>query len=416
MASFFISGGKKLAGEVDISGSKNAALPIMAASILSGERVILYNVPNIQDIQTSIEILKHLGCKVNKKHSKITIDSKDVKQTEIPICLMKKMRSSVIFAGALIGRFKKVIFSCPGGCEIGLRPIDLHLNGFKKLGAVVKTEQENIICMRDLLIGDIINLDFQSVGATENIMLASVFAKGETIITNAAQEPEIIDLQNFLNRMGANIEGAGTNIIRIKGVKRLKDVSYNIMPDRIEAGTFLCMGAVTNGNIIINNTKAEHLLPILEKLKEAGSNINIEKNRIEINTHKRLKAVNINTMPYPGFPTDMQSIFASILCYAKGKSIIIENIFENRFRYINELKKMGARINISQKSAAITGIKKLKGCELIATDLRGGTALLTAALAAKEQSKIRNVEHILRGYENIDKKLLKLGADIKYLS
>ncbi len=416
MASFLIEGGNRLEGEVDISGSKNAALPIMAASILNGGRVTLYNVPNIQDIHTSKEILRYLGCKVSKRSSKVTIDSNNIKRNEIPGELMKKMRSSIIFAGALIGRSKQIAFSCPGGCEIGLRPIDLHLKGFELLGARIKVEQNTIICSRDVLVGNTINLIFPSVGATENVMLASILAKGETIIVNAAKEPEIIDLQNFLNRMGADIDGAGTNIIRINGVKKLRDVSYNIMPDRIEASTFLCMGAVTKGNIIINNVKKEQMLPVLDKLKEAGNSISIEKNKIEIRAPKKLRAVNINTMPYPGFPTDMQSIISSVLCYAKGKSNITENIFENRFKYIDELKKMGAQITVNGRTAVITGVKKLNGKELVATDLRGGAAILTATLAARGQSKINKIGHILRGYENIDKKLLKIGANIKYLS
>ena len=255
-------------------------------------------------------------------------------------------------------------------------------------------------------------MDFPSVGATENIILASVLVEGETIITNAAMEPEILDLQEFLNRMGAKVEGAGTNIIKITGVKRLKEVSYNIMPDRIEAGTMLCVGAIAGREISVNNVRIEHLTPVLDKLKEVGDNIILDRNRVIIQSTKRLKGVDIKTMPYPGFPTDMQSVFVSILAYAKGTSMIVENIFENRFKYANELIRMGAKIKIEGRTAIIKGVKKLMGTEVTATDLRGGAALVVAALAAKETTTIDNIEHILRGYENFDTKLKKIGANI----
>ena len=412
MASYIIEGGRKLEGEVNISGSKNASLPIMAASMLSSKVTTLYNVPNINDIQTTIEILKLLGCTVIKKNRKIIIDSNNIKTTEIPDELMRKMRSSVVLAGALIGRFRKATFSYPGGCDIGTRPIDLHLKGFEKLGVKIIEKGGFINCSCDKIIGNDIHLDFPSVGATENIILASVLAEGETIITNVAMEPEIIDLQSFLNRMGAKVEGAGTNVIKITGVKRLKEVSYNIMPDRIEAGTMLCVGAISGREISVNNVKVEYLTPILNKLEEAGNNIILGKNNIVIQAQKRLKAIDIKTMPYPGFPTDMQSVFVSILTYAKGTSMIVENIFENRFKYTNELVRMGAKIKIESRIAIVKGVKKLVGTEVTATDLRGGAALAVAALAAKGITKINNIEHILRGYENFDKKLRILGANI----
>ena len=412
MASYIIEGGRKLEGEVNISGSKNASLPIMAASILSSKVTTLYNIPNIYDIQTTIEILKLLGCSVKKKNSKIIIDSNNIKTTKIPDELMRKMRSSVVLAGALLGRFRKATFSYPGGCDIGTRPIDLHLKGFERLGIKITEEGGVINCSCDKIIGNDIHLDFPSVGATENIILASVLAEGETVITNVAMEPEIIDLQNFLNRMGAKVEGAGTKVIKITGVKSLKDISYNVMPDRIEAGTMLCVGALSGREISVNNVKTEHLIPILDKLEEAGNNIILGENNIVIQTPKRLNAVDIKTMPYPGFPTDMQSIFVSVLTYAKGTSIIVENIFENRFKYINELVRMGAKIKIESRIAIVKGVKKLVGTEVTATDLRGGAALVIAALAAKGTTQINNIEHILRGYENFDKKLRILGANI----
>lgn len=413
MSNYVIEGGKKLEGEVYISGSKNASLPIMAASILNGKTSTLYNVPNIYDTRVTMEILEKLGAKVNKKNGKVIIDSKGIKTQEIPDELMRKMRSSVVLAGAIIGRFKKAIFSYPGGCDIGSRPIDLHLKGFRKLGIKIEENSGFIYCAADKIIGSDIHLDFPSVGATENIILASVFAEGETIITNAAMEPEIIDLQEFLNKMGAKVEGAGTNIIKITGVKSLKEVSYNIMPDRIEAGTFLCMSAITEGETILKNVKSGHISPVIHKLEEAGTKILVDGNKIIVQAPKRLKAVEIKTLPYPGFPTDMQSIFASILTIAKGSSMIVENIFENRFRYVNELKRMGAKISIEGKVCVVKGVRKLVGAEVNSTDLRGGAAMCTAALAAKGISKINNIEHILRGYENLEGKLTKLGANIK---
>ena len=361
----------------------------------------------------TLEILQLLGAKVTKKNSKIIIDSQNIRLQEIPDELMRKMRSSVILAGAILGRFRKAKFSYPGGCDIGTRPIDLHLKGFEKLGINIEESGGFINCYADKIVGSDIHLDFPSVGATENIILESIFAEGATVITNAAMEPEIVDLQDFLNRMGAKVEGAGTTAIRITGVKNLKSVSYNIMPDRIEAGTMLCMAAATGGKIVLNDVRIEHISPIIHKLEEAGNKIFVEKNKMIIEGAKRLKAVDIKTMPYPGFPTDMQSLFVSMLCTAKGTSMMIENIFENRYKYVNELGRMGAKITIEGKVAIIKGVRRLTAAEVISTDLRGGAALVVAALVAKGNSQINNIEHILRGYENLDKKLNKLGACVK---
>ena len=328
---------------------------------------------------------------------------------------MHKMRSSVILAGALLGRYKKAIFSYPGGCDIGSRPIDLHLRSFEKLGINVVQNYGNIICDAEKIKGEKIDLDFPSVGATENAILASVLAEGITTITNAAREPEIIDLQNFLNKMGAKIIGAGTNEIQITGVKKLKDISYNIMPDRIETGTFLCLAVATKGNLILENTNAEHITPVITKLQEADCKIEIEKNKIKINSNKKIKALDIKTMPYPGFPTDMQSVFSAMLTTAKGTSIIVENIFENRFKYTQELNKMGAKITVEGKSAIIRGVRKIYGANVKATDLRGGAALVLAGLSAKGVTKVDDIEYILRGYENFDKKLRNINADIQMI-
>ena len=412
MQSYIIEGGKRLEGEIEVSGSKNASLPILASTILNPGTTKLYNVPEIRDTKITQEILKFLGCKVKKHKGKVEVNSKDVTKREIPEHLMHQMRSTVILAGAILGRFKEVTFSYPGGCDIGARPIDLHLKSFEKLGININENAGFIVCKCDKIIGANIDLDFPSVGATENIILASVHAEGVTNITNAAMEPEIVDLANCLNKMGAKIEGAGTSNVKITGVQTLKDIGYNVMPDRIEAGSLLCMVAATGGKVKLNNVIIENISPIISKLEESGCKIKTEKNSILLEAPKRLRAVDIKTMPYPGFPTDMQSVFASMLTTAKGTSVIIENIFENRYKYISELKKMGAKATIEGKTAVIKGVRRLSGAKVNSTDLRGGAALVTAALVAKGKTEVTNIGYILRGYENLDKKLKSLGANI----
>ena len=410
MSSYIIEGGKKLRGEVSVSGSKNASLPIIASTILNGGTTKLYNIPDIRDTRITLEILKYLGCKVKKSHGKIEINTKNMSDKEIPEHLMSQMRSTVVLAGAILGRFKEATFSYPGGCDIGARPIDLHLSAFKKMGINIEENYGFITCKCDKSAD--INLDFPSVGATENIILAATFAEGTTKITNAAMEPEIVDLANCLNKMGAKIEGAGTKIIKITGVKTLKNISYTVMPDRIEAGTLLCIGAATGGNLKLTNVNANHISPIIAKLEECGCNIEVEKNEIILNRTKKIKAVDIKTMPYPGFPTDMQSIFASMLTTAKGTSVVVENIFENRYKYIQELNKMGAKITTEGKTAIIKGVRKLSAAKVKSTDLRGGAAMVLAGLVADGITEVTDVEHILRGYEGLDKKLRTLGANI----
>ena len=412
MSKFIIQGGKKLDGEVRISGSKNAALPIIAATVLVKGKTTLYNVPNIQDVQTMFQIIKDIGGKVTKKNNKVIIDTSKIHTYEIPENLMRKMRSSVILAGAIIGKYNKANFSYPGGCEIGSRPIDLHLKGFEKLGINIKEEYGEIICNSEKIKGTQIHLDFPSVGATENIILAACLAEGITILTNAAKEPEIEDLVKFLNKAGAKIKGAGTDRIEIAGVKKLTEISYNIMPDRIEAGTYLVAGAITGGNVRIANANPMHIEPILNKLEEANCILEIGKDYVQIKAPRRIKSVDIKTMPYPGFPTDMQSIFGALLSTAKGTSIITENIFENRYKYVQELNRMGARINVEGRTAIIKGTKRIQGANVVASDLRGGVALIIEALAAKGVTQVDNVHYILRGYENIEEKLKKLGAKI----
>ena len=412
MSKFLIQGGKKLEGEIKISGSKNAALPIIAATVLNAGTTTLYNVPDIQDVNTMFEILKKIGATIKRKNNKIIINTSKVHTYEIPDDLMRQMRSSVILAGALIGKYHKARFSCPGGCDIGSRPIDLHLKGFEKLGVDIKEEYGEIYCNTEKIIGAQIHLDFPSVGATENIILASCLGEGTTVITNAAREPEIADMIKYLNKMGAKINGAGTDKIEIIGVKRLSEVSYNIMPDRIEAGTYLVAGAITSGNIKLLNINSQHIEPILNKLDEANCRLNINKSEIEIIAPKRVKSVDIKTMPYPGFPTDMQSIFGALLIMAKGTSVITENIFESRYKYAQELIRMGAKINVEGRTAIIKGTKRIQGANVVATDLRGGASLVVAGLYAKGITQVDNVHYILRGYEKMDEKLKKLGAKI----
>lgn len=415
MKSYIIEGGKKLDGIVKISGSKNASLPILAASILNRDVCKLYNVPRIKDTKITLEILKFLGCKIKQNDVKIEINSRNMSQIEIPENLMREMRSTVVLAGAILGRNKKVKFSYPGGCDIGSRPIDLHLKAFKKMGIEVLEEAGFITCKANKITGTNIDLDFPSVGATENIILAAVFADGFTTINNAAMEPEIVDMITYLNRMGAKISGAGTKTIIIQGVEKLKKVSYNIMPDRIEAGTILCAVAGSGGKVIIEGANPIHLTAVLSKLEECGCRIQTGKNNIYLEAPKKLKSTNIKTMPYPAFPTDMQQIFSAMLTKATGTSIVVETIFESRYKFFSELIKMGAKVTIEGNTAIISGVKKLHGTNTICTDLRGGAALIIAGLMAKGKTKIENIEYILRGYECIEKKLNQIGANIQLI-
>ena len=412
MKAYVVEGGKRIHGTVKISGSKNSALPVLAATILNADSNKLYNIPKISDTENTLEILSILGCKIKQNSGKIEVNSRGMNKKDIPNEMMNKMRSTVILAGAILSRFKEVTFSYPGGCDIGTRPIDLHIKAFKKLGIDVKESSGNIECRANQIRGAEINLDFPSVGATENIMLATVMAEGVTTINNAAMEPEIIDLAEFLKRMGAVIYGAGTSQIRIVGVRHLSKASYNIIPDRIEAGTFLCAAATTGGQILLENACPGHMGAILNKLQECGCKLSTTKDTIFLSAPRRLSNTDIKTMAYPGFPTDMQQIFSAAMIKAYGTSVIVENIFENRFKYMSELSKMGAKIRIEGRSAIITGKRKTVASEMECTDLRGGMALVIAALSAKGISKIKGIEYILRGYENFDKKMNGVGARI----
>lgn len=416
MLSYIIKGNNKIQGTVEASGSKNAALPIIATAILNPEPVTFYNIPDIEDTRITLQILKILGCNVEVSSDKIKISSKKMNNKIIPKELMHKLRSTVVLAGAILGRFKEATFSYPGGCNIGKRPIDMHLKAFKEMGVEIEEKEDYIHCKaKNELIGTKIKLNFPSVGATENIILASVYCEGVTHIINAAREPEIQDLAKCLNRMGAKVYGAGTSRITVCGVKKLHKADYRIMTDRIETGTLLCAGAITGGNVKIENANPEHLLTVLYKLKNMGCDISFTKNSITLRSPKKLKSVNIETTPYPGFPTDMQPIISAVLTKAEGTSIIKENIFENRFKYALDLIKMGANIKLNEDEnyIEIIGENKLKGETVSSRDLRGGAALVLAGLAGEGITKVENAEYILRGYENLEKKLNKLGAKIK---
>lgn len=410
---YIVEGGKPLSGEIKISGSKNASLPILAASLLNNGVIEFTNCPEIHDVKIMLNILQNLGCKVTYNNSKIVIDSRGLDSFEIPNELMHEMRSSVILVGVLLGRVGKCQFTYPGGCEIGARPINMHLDGFEQLGVNIVENNGTIICECSKLIGNEIVLDFPSVGATENIMLASVFADGVTRIKNVAREPEIKCLQDFLNSMGAEITGAGSNTITIKGVTKLHDSCFKVIPDRIEAGTYLLMAVATKGEILLRNVDSEHIESLVHKLKRANCKILTSSSTIYIKPPKILKSVDMKTMPYPGFPTDMQSQYVTLMTIAKGTSIVVENIFENRYKYVNELLRMGANIKLEGKTAIIQGVNSLNSACVEAKDLRGGAALIEAALIADGTSEIYGVNYIERGYENIVDKLSNVGANIK---
>ncbi|EPY2282691.1 UDP-N-acetylglucosamine 1-carboxyvinyltransferase [Clostridium sporogenes] len=414
MDKIVINGGNKLKGDVNISTAKNSVLPIIAGSILSGDKCVIDNAPMLEDVFVIGEILKSISAKVNidEANNRIIIDSKLVDNLEPDSDLVKKMRASFLLMGPMMSRFGRFKISLPGGCNIGTRPIDLHLKGFTALGAKVNIGHGYVEAVADKLIGNKIYLDFPSVGATENIMMASVMAEGETIIENAAEEPEIQDLGRFLNSIGAKVIGAGTDTVRIMGVNQLKGATHRPIYDRIEAGTFMIAAAITKSKIQINGVIEEHLKPIIAKLTEMGVDIKIKGETAIVDGRKVLNPVDIKTMPYPGFPTDMQAQMMALLSTIKGTSIITETIFENRFMHVSEMKRMGADVKIDGRSAVIEGVSKLTGTEVKATDLRAGAALILCALIAEGKTEITDIYHIDRGYVKIEEKLNKLGADI----
>ncbi len=408
-----IEGGKSLKGEVEISGAKNSALPILTASVLLEKPVILKNIPKLTDVEVKLGILGSLGADFKEVgNNSFYISAHKIKSTNIPYELAKKIRSSVLFLGALVGKYKKAEVPLPGGDDIGLRPINYHLEGLKKLGVNIDFKHGNIIVRANKLRGNYINFPFPTVTGTENIIMASVLAEGETIIDNAACEPEVVDLANFLIKAGAKIDGIGTKRLIIKGVNNLEIDSYKIIPDRIEAGTFAVAGALTSGNIKIKKCNPEHLRVVIDTLREIGVSIEEREDELIVNSDGNFKPVNIRTDVYPGFPTDLQAQFMTLLCLANGVSTIEETIFEKRFKHAEELKRLGACINIKGNIAIIYGPCKFSGAPVEATDIRASAALVLAGLIAEGTTTVHNIYHIDRGYEDFEKKLTKLGAKI----
>ncbi len=414
MEKLIISGGNRLTGTVKIGGAKNAVLPIIAATLLGTTPSLLEEVPDLEDVHTFSQVLEHLGAIVRRDDkTTLAVDSSNITNCEAPYELVRKMRASFLVMGPLLARRGRAKISLPGGCAIGTRPIDLHLKGFEALGAKIDIGHGYIeACAPNGLTGARIYLDFPSVGATENIIMAACLAKGQTILENPAHEPEIIDLANYLNVMGARIRGTGTNIIKIDGVNELKGHNYAVIPDRIEAGTYMVAAAITGGDVWIENALTEHLKPVVAKLKEAGVIIEEEITGVRVRGTGNLRAVDIKTLPYPGFPTDMQAQFMALMTVASGTSVVTETVFENRFMHVDELKRMGANIKIDGRSAVVEGVTKLTGCPVKATDLRAGAALVLAGLVAQGKTEVGYIHHIDRGYDNIVDKLRGIGADI----
>ena len=414
MDKFIIDGGEKLYGKIALQSAKNTVLPLLAASVLTDEQVRIRNVPTINDVENMLHILSEVGCVIRRNKEYVVIDSSNAVSHEIPARLTRELRSSVFMLGSVLTRFQRAKISYPGGCDIGLRPIDLHLSSLKRLGVKIIEKDGYIECQAEKLRGAEILLDFPSVGATENIILAAVKAEGCTIIRNAAKEPEIIDLQNFLNAMGARIRGAGGGTIVIEGVNRLRGIDYTPIGDRIEAGTYLIAAATCGGEIQTIGVPPENIAALLHKLRENGCKIHTKNDKIELSSDGRLKSVNIvETMPFPGFPTDMQAQYGALCATARGTTLIVENLFETRYRYAAELKRMGADVIVRDRTAIIRGVERLHGACVTASDLRGGAALVIAALKAEGQSAVMDLSHVDRGYADFEGKLKKLGAKIK---
>lgn len=416
MEKYVISGGNRLTGEVEISGAKNAAVAILPATILASGPCRIENIPSISDVTMIIEILQNLGAHVKTiNKSTVEIDSSHLREPVVPYEFARKMRASSYFLGALIGRYSHAQVAMPGGCNFGVRPIDQHIKGFEALGATISLEHGIVEANAVKLHGSQIYLDVVSVGATVNIMLAAVRAEGLTVIENAAKEPHIVDLANFLNTLGADVRGAGTDVIKIHGVSQLHGCTYSIIPDQIEAGTFMAATAATGGETLIKNVIPKHLESITAKLVEMGVTVEEYDDSILVRRDGALCKANIKTMPHPGFPTDMQPQMAVLLSLAEGTSIITEGVWDNRFRYVDELKRMGTSIQVDGKIAVVEGVGRLTGAPVKATDLRAGAALVIAGLAAKGVTEIEDIHHIERGYENLVEKFCSLGADFKYI-
>lgn len=412
MEKLIIRGGNQLNGTIQVGGAKNAVLPIIAATLLTDKKCTIQGVPKLTDVYTIGTVLTSLGAEVQHTDDGLTVIATTLTSSQADYQYVRRMRASFLVMGPLLARTGKAVISLPGGCAIGTRPIDLHLKGFAALGAEITYGQGFIEASSKELVGNRIYLDFPSVGATENIMMAATLAKGTTILENAAEEPEIVDLANFLNSMGAKVKGAGTKIIRIEGQRELQGASHQVIPDRIEAGTYLAAVAMAGGDVLLENVIVDHLKPVVAKLAEAGAEIQEMDNSIRIISNGKLRRVDIKTLPYPGFPTDLQAQMMALMTVAQGTSVITETVFENRFMHVNELKRMGAKIKIEGHTAIVEGVKKLSGAQVKATDLRAGAALIIAGLVADGQTTVTNLNHIDRGYYKLENKLRTLGADI----
>ncbi|HHF7343627.1 TPA: UDP-N-acetylglucosamine 1-carboxyvinyltransferase [Legionella feeleii] len=420
MDKLIINGGKALNGEVVISGAKNSALPIMAATLLATDNVTIANVPHLRDVTTMMELLGQLGAQLTvDEKMNVQVDASHVDSYVAPYELVKTMRASILVLGPLLARFGQADVSLPGGCAIGTRPVDLHLKALKAMGADISVKNGYIKarCKKGRLQGKPLVFDTVTVTGTENVLMAAVLAEGKTLIKNAAREPEVVDLANFLTQMGAKISGAGTATIEVEGVSSLSGGRYAVMPDRIEAGTYLTAGALTRGRVTVRRVKPDNLLSMLCKFEEAGAELAIGEDWVTLNMHGlRPQAVNISTAPYPAFPTDMQAQFMALNTIAEGSSSVIENIFENRFMHVQELQRMGAQIHLNGNTAMVTGVEKLTGAPVMATDLRASASLILAGLAAEGETSVERIYHVDRGYERIEEKLSMLGADIKRVS
>ncbi len=414
MKEYIINGGQSLDGALEIKGAKNSILPLMAASILTDEITVLHNCPNISDVDSMINILEGLGSKIIRSGRDVIIDNSMTDKSEIPASLAKELRSSVFLLGSLLSRHKRAKVAYPGGCDIGLRPIDIHITGLRELGIEIQEQGGYILCnCLNAKSADIV-LDLPSVGATENLMLASVFIKGKTVIRNCAKEPEIVDLQKFLNTMGAKIRGAGSSVIVVEGVDKLHGIEYTPIPDRIVAGTYLIAAAMCGGNVELSGVNPEHISSLISKLSKTTCKVHIKNDRILIRSKGRQKSLEcIETMYYPGFPTDLQSQIMAMQTVSRGTSVIVENIFETRFKTASQLKKLGADITIKGRVAVIRGVKELIGAEVAASDLRGGASLVLAGLVAKGTSIVKDIHYIDRGYEDLSVELQKLGANVR---
>ena len=414
MEQYIIRGGNPLAGEVEISGAKNAALGILAAAIMTDETVLIENLPDVRDINVLLEAMESIGVKVERitRHA-VMMNSAQIGDVSVDYEYIKRIRASYYLIGALLGKYKKAVVPLPGGCNIGSRPIDLHIKGFKALGAKVEIRNGFIFANAEHLHGSHIFLDTVSVGATINIMMAASMAEGYTIIENCAREPHVVDVANFLNSMGANIKGAGTDVIRIRGVQKFHKTEYSVIPDQIEAGTFMFAAAATRGDIMVKNVIPKHLEATSAKLLEIGCEVEEFDNAVRVVASKRLCSTNVKTLPYPGYPTDMQPQFAVLLCLADGTSIISESVWDNRFRYAEQLTRMGAKIHVDGKTAIIEGVPSLKGAPIRADDLRAGAAMMIAGMVATGVTEIEEIYHIERGYENVVEKFRSLGAVIE---